>query len=136
MILTLDWLDLGTGFRRNRTLSLRWICVCFFCFLIMCCLVSLARLARVPHPCVFLRNVPVRRRMADAWTQHAPAGLSRLEVGGAFNPKPITDKHLLEIYIYQTSQQMCQASVFKVNKLLVSIVSCSKCNIKCLCAGI
>lgn len=27
---------------------------------------------------------------------------------------------------------MCQASVFKVNKLLVSIVSCSKCNMKCV----
>lgn len=48
------------------------------------CYVSLARLAGVPHPCVFLRNVPVRRRVADAWTQHAPAGLSCLEVGGAF----------------------------------------------------
>lgn len=61
-------------------------CMCFF-ILTVYCLGSSARLAGVPHPCVLLCDVPVRGRMADAWTQHAPAGLSCLEVGEALSPK-------------------------------------------------
>lgn len=46
----------------------------------------------VPHPLLLLRDVPVRHRVADALSEPAAAGLSRLEVSsnrpGVGSPPP------------------------------------------------